>query len=74
LFTFKAFAMPLVCGGIFIWALVRSGGPGDFQLSSATGTSEALAWTFLGAVNAAINGEFGPLIASERKSSYHHIH
>lgn len=67
LFTFKAFTMPMVCFGIFIWALVRSGGPGSFQLSTTTGTSEMLAWTFMGAINAAINGEFGPLIASERK-------
>jgi len=45
--------------------LVRSGGPGNFELSTITDSSTLLAWTFLGAMNAAINGEFGPLIASE---------
>jgi NCS1 family nucleobase:cation symporter-1 len=52
---------------MFIWALVRSGGPGSFQLSTAAGSHKLLAWSIVGAVNAAINGEFGPLIASERK-------
>jgi NCS1 family nucleobase:cation symporter-1 len=70
LFTVKAVTMPLACFGLFIWALVRSGGPGSFELTSVQDSSTLLAFTFLGAINACINGEFGPLIASERKSNH----
>jgi NCS1 family nucleobase:cation symporter-1 len=71
LITLKAFTIPFACLGLFIWSLVRSGGPGSFQALAVTSTStshkkELLAWGIVGAINNAINGEFGPLIASER--------
>lgn len=71
LITLKAFTIPFACLGLFIWALVRSGGPGSFQAiavagSNASNRKEALAWAIVAAINNAINGEFGPLIASER--------
>lgn len=65
LLTFKSITCPAACFGLFIWALVRSGGPGSFELSDAASSQSVLAWSIVGAVNAAINGEFGPLIASE---------
>ena len=71
LITLKAFTIPFACLGLFIWALVRSGGPGSFQAiavtpSTSSNKKEVLAWAIVAAINNAINGEFGPLIASER--------
>jgi NCS1 family nucleobase:cation symporter-1 len=69
---FKAVSMPFACFGLFIWCVVRSGGPGgvEAQLNTAPiAKGSFLAWSFLAAVNAAINGEFGPLIASNCKHS-----
>jgi NCS1 family nucleobase:cation symporter-1 len=71
LITLKAFTIPFACLGLFIWSLVRSGGPGSFRAiavvgSTASDRKEALAWAIVAAINNAINGEFGPLIASER--------
>jgi NCS1 family nucleobase:cation symporter-1 len=65
LLTAKAITQPIACFGIFIWALVRSGGPGSLALTENASSSAVLAWSFVGAINAAINGEFGPLIASD---------
>ncbi|KAE9974567.1 hypothetical protein BLS_003079 [Venturia inaequalis] len=70
LITLKAVTIPFACVGLFIWSLVRSGGPGSFQAiavagSTASNRKEALAWAIVAAINHAINGEFGPLIASE---------
>lgn len=56
--------MPINLFGILIWALVRSGGPGGFQLSTFTASDTALAWGIVASVNSAINGNFGPLITS----------
>lgn len=67
LFAVKSTTMPCACVGLFIWALVRSGGPpalGSLQ-TKGTYSSKLIAWTFVASINAAINGEFGPLIASE---------
>lgn len=64
----KAITMPFACFGLFIWAVVRSGGPGGLALSTSMSNKTLLAWSFVGAVNAAINGEFGPLIASDSKN------
>ncbi|KUJ13929.1 uncharacterized protein LY89DRAFT_736928 [Mollisia scopiformis] len=70
LITFKACTIPFACLGLFIWSLVRSGGPGSFKalaVTTAEGSNKQalLAWGIVGAINNAINGEFGPLIASE---------
>lgn len=65
LYYFKAVTMPIAMFGIFIWCLVRSGGPGTIALSKSASSSSVLGWTFMAAMNSAINGEFGPLIASE---------
>jgi len=65
LLTIKATTQPIACFGLFIWALVRSGGPGTLALTETKPSSAVLAWSFVGAMNAAINGEFGPLIASD---------
>ncbi|KAE9366138.1 hypothetical protein N431DRAFT_419203 [Stipitochalara longipes BDJ] len=70
LITLKAFTIPFACLGLFIWSLVRSGGPGSFKALAVTTTStashrEVVAWGIVAAINNAINGEFGPLIASE---------
>lgn len=75
LITLKALTIPFACLGLFIWSLVRSGGPGSFQAivvagSTASNRKEALAWAIVAAINNAINGEFGPLIASERTYLY----
>lgn len=74
LITLKALTIPFACMGLFIWSLVRSGGPGSFKALAVTTTvgaskREILAWGIIGAINNAINGEFGPLIASERMFS-----
>lgn len=69
LLTFKAFTQPFACFGLFIWAVVRSGGPGGLALTTeATSNNTILAWSIVNAINAAINGEFGPLIASDCES------
>lgn len=60
----KAVLMPINMFGIFIWAMYRSGGPGDFQLNEYVASRSALAWAMLAAMNSAINGNFGPLVAS----------
>ncbi|KAF2795242.1 hypothetical protein K505DRAFT_240319 [Melanomma pulvis-pyrius CBS 109.77] len=65
LIKLKAITMPFACIGLFIWAMVRSGGPGTLELSNAPKSKSLLGWSFVAAVNAAINGEFGPLIASD---------
>lgn len=57
--------MPIGCFGLFIFTVVRAGGPGDFQLTTSTGSSSALAFAILNGMNSAINGDFGPLITSE---------
>lgn len=72
LLTLKAFTIPFACLGLFIWSLARSGGPGTFKalaVTESTGSNkkQILAWGIVAAINNAINGEFGPLIASERK-------
>jgi nucleobase:cation symporter-1, NCS1 family len=72
LLTLKAFTIPFACFGLFIWSLVRSGGPGSFKSLAVTTKStashqEVVAWGIVAAINNAINGEFGPLIASERE-------
>lgn len=67
LIAFKAITMPFALFGLFIWCLVRSGGPGGLELTAGSAKGSTLAWTFLAAINAAINGEFGPLIASNCK-------
>lgn len=46
-------------------AVVRAKGPGGFELTAVSDSQALLGWTFMSAMNAAINGEFGPLIASE---------
>lgn len=65
LYYFKAITMPVAMFGLFIWCLVRSGGPGTIELGEKAKSSSVLGWTFMAAMNSAINGEFGPLIASE---------
>ncbi|KXJ86579.1 permease for cytosine/purines, uracil, thiamine, allantoin-domain-containing protein [Microdochium bolleyi] len=60
----KAIIMPINMFGIFIWAIYRSGGPGDFQLTEYAVSNTALAWAVLAAMNSALNGNFGPLVAS----------
>ncbi|KAH7038378.1 permease for cytosine/purines, uracil, thiamine, allantoin-domain-containing protein [Microdochium trichocladiopsis] len=60
----KAVTMPMNLFGIFIWAMYRSGGPGEFQLTELAASNTALAWAILAAINAALNGNFGPLVAS----------
>lgn len=65
LYYIKAVTMPIAMFGLFIWCLVRSGGPGTIHLSESASSSSVLGWTFMAAMNSAINGEFGPLIASE---------
>jgi hypothetical protein len=69
LIKLKAITMPFAMIGLFIWAMVRSGGPGTLELSNAPKSKALLGWSFVAAVNAAINGEFGPLIASDCKLS-----
>jgi NCS1 family nucleobase:cation symporter-1 len=54
---------------------VRSGGPGGFKVLDATETKgsnkrEIVAWGIIAAINNAINGEFGPLVASERTTPF----
>lgn len=56
--------MPVNIIGLFIWALVRSGGPGTFELTEFSTSRSALAWAILASINSAINGNFGPLVAS----------
>ena len=67
LIYFKSATMPFAMFGLFIGAVVRSGGPGKFELTEARSSGKTFAWTFVAAVNAAINREFGPLIASDCK-------
>lgn len=78
LLTLKAFTIPFACLGLFIWSLVRSGGPGNFKALAVTSSDQnkqaVLAWGIVAAINNAINGEFGPLIASERKSPTFSFH
>ncbi|KAH7025154.1 permease for cytosine/purines, uracil, thiamine, allantoin-domain-containing protein [Microdochium trichocladiopsis] len=60
----KSVLMPINMFGLFICAMIRSGGPGDFQLTEFAASRAALAWAMLAAVNSALNGNFGPLVAS----------
>ncbi|KAH8888119.1 hypothetical protein GQ53DRAFT_655053 [Thozetella sp. PMI_491] len=60
----KAIIMPINIFGLFIWAMVRSGGPGDFQLTQYSASQSALVWAVVASINSAINGNFGPLVAS----------
>lgn len=61
LYYFKAVTMPIAMFGLFIWCLVRSGGPGTIALSTAPASSSILGWTFMAAMNSAINGEVSRL-------------
>ncbi|KAH8893552.1 hypothetical protein GQ53DRAFT_644772 [Thozetella sp. PMI_491] len=60
----KAVLMPVNIIGLFIWAMVRSGGPGSFELSDYSASNAALVWAVVASINNAINGNFGPFIAS----------
>lgn len=57
LYYFKAITMPIAMFGLFIWCLVRSGGPGTIALSKSASSASVLGWTFMAAMNSAINGE-----------------
>jgi NCS1 family nucleobase:cation symporter-1 len=60
----KAILMPINIFGLFIFAMVRSGGPGTFQLGAYASSQSALIWAVVASINSAINGNFGPLVAS----------
>ena len=67
LIKLKMATQPFAMMGLFIWTVVRSGGSGIVALSNAPKSSMLLGWSFVAGVNAALNGEFGPLIASDSK-------